>query len=74
MKKLYEFASAMVQIGDGGHRCDIEVTTAAVKEQFHIGGFSGWINQIPAYLGGCDIVSIEEKHHDTLGDYYLVII
>lgn len=56
--KLYEYAVEMMMSGHNGKQCIITVQSPETRETFHLGGFNGLVNQIPAYLGGCEVKQI----------------
>ena len=70
--KLYELVSDLYH-GFGNIKCELGITTADVEAKFHLSGVNGTLSNVPAFLGGyeviaCDLTynSLEQKVEITI--------
>ncbi len=81
--RISTFASKMMQSGNGGQPCNIYVVSEDIQNRYATeykgaklpcSGFSGVVNQIPAYLGNCTVKHIEAENSVIVGWRYKLYI
>ena len=54
--KVWEFAEALLLTDGRNPRVIVEIETEDLKDKYGIAGINGRLNDVPAWLGNCDII------------------
>lgn len=56
--KLYKLVEDLYH-GFGNIKCELGITTADIEMKCCLSGVSGTLSNVPAFLGGCEVIACE---------------